>query len=243
MNETLVSPRVADAYALVLSVVAYALGFVGFSWLFFAVAPGSSAVLAVLSVVAPALASLAGVWFCAQVLKDSGGSFSEAVSWKRANRSALLFGVVCGALVWVVYRVAVFLLVLTGVELSNSASVEVLLSSGAMWLLAPLMVLVVPFVEELFFRGLLLGLSVRVGMFFVGLRWARLCGAIMVSFVFAMMHVQFSVVSVMDWVAVLTTFVAGLACSWLTFRFNSLFPAVMTHVVYNGLTMVAVLFL
>lgn len=113
-----------------------------------------------------------------------------------------------------------------GWEPSASADLTTVFGDGGVGiLLAVAMVVVVgPFVEEIVFRGVILG-ALRGRL--------RPWPAIVVSSaIFALYHFS-------AWVA-LPTFLLGIALGWLASRFKTLWPAIALHALYNGVVVAAV---
>jgi uncharacterized protein len=89
---------------------------------------------------------------------------------------------------------------------------------------------IAPFVEEIFFRGLLLRSMVRVGLGFVSERFAIGIGVLLSALWFAGIHgegLQFAAL-----------FVFALVCCFLTLWFGRIGPSTMLHIGFNLITMV-----
>jgi membrane protease YdiL (CAAX protease family) len=110
----------------------------------------------------------------------------------------------------------------------SESLVEVFGRGGAGLLLAVVIVVVIgPLVEELAFRGVVLGvLAERFGAF------AGIAGS---ALVFALYHTTL-------WVVV-PTFLLGIATGWLATRRPTLWPAISLHSLYNGIVVAAIFLL
>ncbi len=105
---------------------------------------------------------------------------------------------------------------------------EVFGTGGGGLLLAVLMVVLAgPFVEELTFRGVVLGAA--------GPRWGMWPAIVVSAALFAFAHVT-------AW-AVVPTFVLGIALGWLAWTRGSVWPAIALHTLYNGVVVGAVFWL
>lgn len=91
--------------------------------------------------------------------------------------------------------------------------------------------LLTPIAEELFFRGAVLGSLVQDSKNKI----VRFLSVAYVSIFFAMMHFQEPTGTVSDWTAVIIPGMVGLAAALLTLRTDSLYPAIFTHIFYNGI--------
>lgn len=95
---------------------------------------------------------------------------------------------------------------------------------GVAWQLLFLVAIVPGVCEELFFRGFALsGIRSAIG---------GLGATLIVAFAFAMNHHMVQ--------RLVTTFVLGLLLGLLVIRYRSLFPAVVAHVLHNGMTVAAI---
>lgn len=80
-------------------------------------------------------------------------------------------------------------------------------------------VLVAPFLEEIFFRGFLLGTFVdKIGIFF---------GSVVSAVIFAAVHFQ--------WQSIIPIFILGLIINMLVIKSKSIVPAIVFHVLNNGI--------
>lgn len=87
-----------------------------------------------------------------------------------------------------------------------------------------------PIAEELFFRGAVLGSLVQDSKNKI----IRFLSVAFVSIFFALMHFQEPTGTVSDWTAVIVPGTVGLAAALLTLKYDSLYPAIFTHIFYNG---------
>lgn len=123
------------------------------------------------------------------------------------------------------------------VDRLNSANADLLVPDGPLFFVSLLLVvLLVPFAEELFFRAALHGALVRHMPPFV----AGLLGA----GIFSLVHTQYLTLG--GWAAIaglFQIFLLGLILVWLYVRSGSIWPSVLLHVVNNAIAFVAVLYL
>ncbi len=113
-----------------------------------------------------------------------------------------------------------------GWEPTSSADLTTVFGQGGMGILLAVAMVVVfaPIVEEIVFRGVILGaLRGRLRP------WPAI---VVAAAVFALCHFS-------AW-AVVPTFVLGLALGWLASRFETLWPAIALHALYNGVIVAAV---
>ena len=99
---------------------------------------------------------------------------------------------------------------------------ELLDRDGATVLLVLSVVVVAPVVEELFFRGLLLGACIA--------RFGKRSGLVLSSVFFGATHFQ-----VLQFPALT---MAGLGFGWLAVRYNRLGPAIWAHIAFNAATVI-----
>lgn len=110
---------------------------------------------------------------------------------------------------------------------SNLGSLDI----GSFLLISVLFVaLLTPIAEELFFRGAVLGSLVQDSKNKI----VRFLSVAFVTVFFAMMHFQEPTGTVSDWTAVIVPGTVGLAAALLTLKYDSLYPAIFTHIFYNG---------
>lgn len=83
---------------------------------------------------------------------------------------------------------------------------------------------IVPFSEELFFRGVLYR--------WLRSHWRPWAASLASSFVFGLLHGEFSVI--------VATFIMGMVLAWFYERSKSLWPSVVIHVVNNSLSILVV---
>jgi membrane protease YdiL (CAAX protease family) len=79
-----------------------------------------------------------------------------------------------------------------------------------------------PVIEEIAFRGFLVDWLLR--------RMAWVGSILCASFIFAIIH---------GWTVAVPIFFVGLAAGWLRFRFKSLWPSVLLHMLNNGVAVIA----
>ena len=110
-------------------------------------------------------------------------------------------------------------------KVEDQRAVELIISSKSPWLSAYMIifaVIVAPFGEEFFFRGLLFSMVKRAG-------WPKL-GYVGVSFFFALIHVNAP--------TFLPLFVLALALTWLYETTEGLLAPVMAHSLFNAANLV-----
>lgn len=126
-----------------------------------------------------------------------------------------------------------------GIEGSNSETTDSFNSIDGIWRYVALILFVSmlgPIVEELFFRGIILShLLQGHGVLGEGIKNGRvIISIVFVSTFFALMHFQgFS--EPMDFIVLLSSFIFSVAVSVLTIKTNSIYPAIVTHMLYNFL--------
>lgn len=239
MNSLMSNVRVVELYSAIIALLTYMLAYVSFLWV--AISLGNNqneSVLVVSSFMVPLLAACVPLFFVSQIFKDNAMSFRELIHVHNVPKNHIVRGVMIGVFLFIGYVSVVNLIVASGVTLSNSQSVDLLLNSNVLWVMLPFVCFIIPLVEELFFRGLLTSLLSRCFMFYVGIRWARVTGTLLVSALFALLHVQFAISSPVDLVVFGTTFTLGALCSLVMFKWDSVYPAVAVHATYNTISMI-----
>lgn len=103
------------------------------------------------------------------------------------------------------------------------------LRSDAFWLFALAIVVGAPLSEELLFRGFLLSALARSRLGFFG-------GALLTTLGWTVLHAGYSGLGLVE------VFLAGLFFSWLLWRTGSLWVPLICHALYNGVVLVALLF-
>jgi membrane protease YdiL (CAAX protease family) len=137
--------------------------------------------------------------------------------------SSFFIGLVC---IPVVNYVAFLTQQLLGQELEANPQLDIVVPEGFSWLglvgMAILIGLLVPFVEELFFRGVL----------FTWLRqhWSFLPAALLTSLLFGLMHGEPFLIA--------GTAVLGFVSAWVMEKSGSLWAAVMIHALNNSVNVV-----
>lgn len=153
---------------------------------------------------------------------------------KNFQWKTLLYGLGIGLILFSALQLMSFVMEHFGVGLESSdTSLSFMNLMGwekalVLGFLAPF---IVPFVEELFFRGYILNF-LRNGL---GNASFRLYGAVLIStFYFAILHFQGT--SLNDWITFLWIFMVGIINSYLVIKYDSLYPAIAVHIGYNGVT-------
>lgn len=103
-------------------------------------------------------------------------------------------------------------------------------------LLGFLIAFLAPLGEELFFRGAMLGSLVQESQS----KWLRAGSILLVTAFFALAHFQSPTGTVSDLLAMLVPAMVGLTAAVLRLRFDSLYPAIFTHMFYNGFVLVII---
>jgi hypothetical protein len=177
----------------------------------------------------PLWATLLGVAWRATSRKGSGSFTRDFGLWFRWRD--LPVGVVCGlAAQFAIAAVLAFLREVLGVDTSGVGKVAENLADRAhddvgVVVLALVVVVVAPVVEEIFYRGLWLRSAER--------RWGPVLGVIVSATVFGVMHLQ-----PIDTPALIGF---GLVTGWLAARYGRLGPAIWAHVAFNAVAVVSLL--
>lgn len=190
-------------------------------------------ILIALALISEALAIL---WIVRYAWED--GRAKEALLLNKPKGPHLAIGAAFGVLAYVILQVLAVIFTNLGFSLESSQtsqSVNTAASKGPLGLvmIAILVSTVVPLMEELFFRGALMN-SLRNSS---PINKQRTALAILVSSgFFALAHFQgfskFVDVFLLVWI-----FCIGVLNACLAIRYKSIWPAVFSHVFYNGLTM------
>jgi membrane protease YdiL (CAAX protease family) len=108
--------------------------------------------------------------------------------------------------------------------------------SLAVLFLGFLVAILAPVAEEIFFRGALLGSLVQESQ----RKLIRVGAVILVSVIFGFFHFQGFNGTMSDVLAMLTPGLVGLTAAILTLKLNSLYPAIFTHLFYNGIVLLII---
>lgn len=163
------------------------------------------------------------------LVKKRGGKISDLLGWKRPKKNAMWLT----PLLLVVY---VFLLVLVMSVLQaispqlagQEQEVAETVSNSANWSLLVMVIsvgIVTPIAEETFFRGLLMNLYSRKLKIVVSI--------VLTSLLFGLAHGQLNVG--------LDTFLFGIILGVLTWKTESIYPAIFLHMLKNCLAVVVIL--
>lgn len=146
----------------------------------------------------------------------------------------VLIGAGVGVVLYSLQIVATLSLALAGVRVSSSDTSNALTALGGFERFAVLMVVVpfvVPFIEEVFFRGVIMNLIAR-SFDESKRRRGAIWGIVISSLVFILPHLQgFSTVS--DWYVIISIAVSGTIFAILAWRTQSVFTSYAAHVSYN----------
>lgn len=217
------------------------------------------------------LASLALVWFtllsvCLLASRKRGyGSLAEDFGL-RFKWVDLAIGLGCGIAARLLVTLVVFLIVLVWPPEDGQlleSNISIFLTGDVLWIIVNAFiggVLIAPLLEELFFRGFILraiqnalwlgntGDGSRTGRVRPAterrpLQLATLAAVIISAAVFSLVHLG-SVPDLYSSVILLVSiFVTGVVCGTLTVLTGRLGPAIVTHMVFNGVAMVLALFI
>ena len=150
-------------------------------------------------------------------------------TWKSS-----FIGVAAGALLWLILQGLAMGLSALGVDISSSETSTTLSSLSGFWrvlVFFAFVPVVIPFIEELFFRGAVLSFAMRG----ISGKKAAVWGIILSSVVFGMVHFQgFS--SATDVFIVVWTGVIGAVNAIFALKCKSIYPAFFIHFTYNGIT-------
>lgn len=144
-------------------------------------------------------------------------------------------GIGVGAAMWFTLQAVSILLDNVGIDLSSSNTSTSLASVDGFWRYAIYYLCVpfiVPFVEELFFRGAIIGFTQR------GIsneKKGKIIAVVISSVAFGFAHLQgFSTFT--DLFIVVWTGLIGLINAILVLKYDSIYPAYAMHLTYNGIT-------
>ena len=157
----------------------------------------------------------------------------------RFNLKNLSIGIACGVGMWIALQiVSAIIKSITGEGVGVSSTENSLEALPGPWLIFLWLVgtpLIIPLLEETFFRGMVLS------CFQSGCkteRWGQVLGVLFGSIWFSLIHVQgFS--SVTDWFIITWTMTIGAINSILTLRQESIWCAFGLHATYNTVTVLA----
>lgn len=160
---------------------------------------------------------------------------------KNFKRKNVLIGFGIGILLFILLQIISSVIAFFGADIESSdtsTSIASLTGWQGFITLALLTPIIVPFVEELFFRGYVLNFM-RNG---IGSGKKRLYWAVIVSsFYFAIMHFQ-GLSSINDVVLLVWVGLIAVINSILVIKYDSLYPAVAVHIGYNGVTSLVMAF-
>ena len=157
----------------------------------------------------------------------------------RFNLKNLSIGIACGVGMWIALQiVSAIIKSITGEGVGVSSTENSLEALSGPWLIFLWLVgtpLIIPLLEETFFRGMVLscfqsGCETK--------KWGQVLGVLFGSVWFSLIHVQgFS--SVTDWFIIVWTITIGVINSILTLRQESIWCAFGLHATYNTVTVLA----
>ena len=155
------------------------------------------------------------------------------------RRQDLMVGMKLGAAMWLGLQVVKFLAVFSGVHVNPSTTTNTLASTSGMWYVFIFLFCVpvlVPFVEELLFRGALSSVFESV----LSPRAASVLFVVVSTFWFGLAHFQ-GAASVTDFLVVAWTSTIGLVNCLLVLRQKTIWGAFGLHMSHNGITVVLML--
>lgn len=119
---------------------------------------------------------------------------------------------------------------------STTETINGLTQSHSIVLIGLLIALLAPVGEEIFFRGAMLSSIVQDN----SPKWIKVVGVILVAIIFGLFHMQEPTGTPADFIAVITPALVGLTSGIVTLIFNSLYPAIFTHMFYNGVVLLMI---
>lgn len=144
------------------------------------------------------------------------------------------------------YAIAIFLGVIswkisesTGISLGENQTTQKIsdaVGSATFVLVSLVAALTAPLVEELFFRGALLSSLVQEK----ASKLLKIGSVIFVGALFGWFHTQGFDGSLASWMAMLVPAVVGAWCATLTLKTKSIYPAIITHMLYNSIVLLSV---
>ena len=155
------------------------------------------------------------------------------------RRQDLMVGMRLGAAMWLGLQVVKFLAVFSGVHVNPSTTTSTLASTSGLWYVFIFLFCVpvlVPFVEEMLFRGALSSVFESV----LSPRAASILFVIVSTFWFGLAHFQ-GAASVTDLLVVVWTATIGLVNCLLVLRQKTIWGAFGLHMAHNGITVVLIL--
>lgn len=119
---------------------------------------------------------------------------------------------------------------------STSETIGGLAQNHSILLLGFLIAVLAPLGEEIFFRGAMLTSIVQES----SSKWLKFAAVVIISVIFGLFHMQEPTGTMADVLAVVTPALVGVTAAVLTLWFNSLYPAIFTHLFYNGLVLLII---
>ena len=155
------------------------------------------------------------------------------------RRQDLLVGMKLGAAMWLGLQIVKFLAVFSGIHVSPSTTTSTLASTSGFWYVFIFLFCVpvlVPFVEELLFRGALSSVFESV----LPSRVASVLFVVVSTFWFGLAHFQ-GAASITDLLVVVWTATIGLVNCLLVLRQKTIWGAFSLHMAHNGITVALML--
>ena len=225
------------ALACVYGLLVFAVAAVLVSSAILLVAPSASVV--VIGVMSALLAHLAAVYFTLSFLKQKP-YWREWLEIRKPTVKSCVDGTFYGLVLFFGLQATAYAVnSLTNASLGSSDTSTALSDSSSTATLLTLVVFapfIVPLVEEITYRGFLRNLLTKFSKGKTG-QFIGIAGS---STVFAAAHFQ-GLGSLTDAIVLVWTFALGVVTCALTIKYASIWPAVSTHIVYNLMTVVAIL--
>ena len=155
------------------------------------------------------------------------------------RRQDLMAGMRLGAAMWLGLQIIKFLAVFSGIHVSPSTTTSTLASTSGFWYVFIFLFCVpvlVPFVEELLFRGALSSVFESV----LSPRAASVLFVVVSTFWFGLAHLQ-GAASIADLLVVVWTATIGLVNCLLVLRQKTIWGAFGLHMAHNGITVALML--
>lgn len=173
------------------------------------------------------------VWFVHLFLKREKQSF-KAIGLQKKLTFTHVKTAIAGYIIYFASYVAIVGIVsalqLINTDQKQQIGFENAAGVGLVWVFMSL-VLLPPIAEEIVFRGFLLHKLKSKASTFVA--------TVITSVLFAVAHLEFGSGNSLNWAAALDTFVLSLILCHVTLRTKSLWPAILIHMLKNGMAFVA----
>lgn len=142
------------------------------------------------------------------------------------------FGLLLGLGMWVILQTVGFIITQMGGEALSSETSNAVINSGSLLLILFVVPILAPIVEELLFRGYILGFLVYPDP---KNSTRKIAALIISSALFALMHFQ-GLASTFDFFVLFWTFTLGLVFGITYLKTGKITTAIAAHIAYNGIT-------